>query len=209
MIKINKEKEYESHGFTFKNFVMLTLEEKLKILEWRNSDKVRQVMVNKEIITENDHLKFIESLKERDDCYYWLVKNKNGDDIGVLDVIHIDEVNDVGEIGYYLNPLLIGMGLEFVVECEFFVYGVVELGNNIATVDVDNKAALLLNSYLGDTYEGVKTIDGITYFYNNHCNGDYLIEHYSEFNLKSYLKYMVGHKDIINEIKDGIKPQKK
>lgn len=204
MIKIDKKKIYESHGYKFKNFITLTLEEKLMILEWRNSDKVRNVMVNKEIISPSDHCMFIEKLKEREDCYYWMVISRDGTNIGVLDIIHVDMINDVGEMGYYLNPSLIGMGLEFVLECEYFVYGVLKLGNNLATVNLNNKAALWLNTYLGSTYEGIRTIGGESFFYNLHANGDYLIQHYSEFNIKSYLSYMRHHKDIINELKNKI-----
>lgn len=204
MIRIDKQKIYESHGFKFKNFVCLTLEEKMMILKWRNSESVRKVMVNKNIISEHDHLKFIDGLKERDDCYYWLVINKKDEKIGVIDILHVDNENDVGELGYYMDPSLIGMGLEFVVECEFFVYNIIRLGNNIATVNVNNKSALLLNTYLGDTYEGMQTIDGESFFYNNHANGTYLVEHYLEFNLDGYLTYMREHKNIINEIKESI-----
>lgn len=204
MIKIEKEKIYESNGYKFKNFITLPIEDKLMILEWRNSEQIRKVMVNKEIIPESSHLKFIEDLKSRNDCYYWLVENRKGVNVGVLDILHVDEEQDVGEIGYYMDPTLFGMGLEFVIECEFFVYNIIRLGNNIATVDISNTAALLLNTYLGDTYEGVKTIGDATFFYNNHSNGNYIIQHYSEFNNKSYLRYMKEHKNISNEIMNSI-----
>lgn len=204
MIKIDKNKIYESHGYKFKNFVTLSREEKLMVLEWRNSESIRKVMVNKGIIAECDHFRFIEGLKERDDCYYWLVMNKTGEPAGVLDILHVDNEKDVGELGYYMNPLLTGMGLEFVVECEFFIYHIIKLGNNIATVNVNNKSALLLNTYLGDTYEGIQNIDEEQFFFNRHANGDYLIKHYTEFNIKDYLAYMREHKDIINEIKEGL-----
>lgn len=207
MITVDKQKIYESHGYKFKNFVLLSHDEKIMILNWRNNETVRKVMINKDTISEHNHLRFIEGLKERDDCYYWLVINGKDEKIGVIDILHVDKENDVGELGYYMDPSLIGMGLEFVVECEFFVYNIIKLGNNIATVNVKNKSALLLNTYLGDTYEGLQTIDGESFFYNNHANGNYLIEHYLDFNLDGYLTYMRKHKNIANEIKERIKKQ--
>ena len=178
MIKIDKKKIYESNGYKFKNFVILTQEEKLMILEWRNNDKVRKVMVNKDIILEDDHLRFIEGLNEREDCYYWLVEDADGNDIGVLDIIHVNEVNDVGEIGFYLNPAQSGMGFYFVIECEFFIYNTIKLGCNLSTVDVDNKDVLMLNTYLGAVYEGVKEINGRKFYYNNHSNGRHILSRY-------------------------------
>ena len=208
MIRIDKETIYESHGYTFRNVVTLNHAEKLKILMWRNSKQVRSVMVNKGIISEHDHLVFIEGLNNREDCYYWLVANRDGEDVGVLDLLHVDENKDVGELGYYMDPSFVGMGLEFVLECEFFVYHVLQLGNNVATVSVNNKAALLLNTYLGDTYEGVEEIDGESYFFNKHANGHYLIQHYQEFNLNDYFAYWKAHKDIVKEIIESITASK-
>ena len=57
----------------FKNFTKTTLEERKLILSWRNSDRIRLKMVNREIIPLENHLKFIEGLKDRTDCVYWLI----------------------------------------------------------------------------------------------------------------------------------------
>ena len=104
MIEIEKHKIYESHGYHFDNFVDLSVEKKEMILLWRNHEKVRNMMVNKELISEENHFKFIEGLNDRNDCYYWLVKDPKGVEVGVLDVIHVDYDKDEGEIGYYINP---------------------------------------------------------------------------------------------------------
>lgn len=201
MIQIDKKKIYESHGYKFKNFVSLTHEEKLMILEWRNHNKVRRMMVNKDIISEAEHLRFIENLKEREDCFYWLVIDREGNDIGVLDIIHVDEKNDAGELGFYLNPLEIGKGFEFVIECDFFIFNTIKLGNNMITIDVDNKDVLMLNAYLGTTFEGIKEIEGKKYYYNNHTNGKNLIRRYDEYRLRDYITFMKQHKNIVEELK--------
>lgn len=202
MIKIDRNTVYESHGYRFKNFINLSLDEKLLILEWRNSDKVRSVMVNQDIITESSHLQFIEQLKYRNDCYYWLVVDENNDKVGVVDIIHVKEDEDVGELGFYINPFLFGFGLKFVVECEYFIYNIIKMGNNLSTVNVNNKDVLMLNTFLGRTYEGVKQMGDTLFYYNNHANGKYILEHYNEFTLKNYIAFCKAHKNIVEELKD-------
>lgn len=201
MIRIDKDKIYESNGYKFKNFISLSLEEKQMILDWRNHNKVRRVMVNKEIIELEDHLRFIESLKQRRDCFYWLVKDREDNNIGVLDIIHVDENEDVGEIGFYLNPSADGAGFEFVIECEYFIYNTIKLGNNLSTVDVENKDILMLNAYLGCHYEGVKIVNGRKFYYNNHSHGEHILERYHEYNMKDYIAFIKAHKHIVDELK--------
>ena len=195
MIKIDRRKTYESHGYTFKNFVTLSDEEKIMILSWRNHDKVRCMMVNKDIISLEDHLNFINSLSQRDDCYYWLVKDSNGTNLGVLDVIHIDNDRDIGELGYYLNQEETGKGFEFMLECNYFVYHQLKLKYNLVTVDITNRDILLFSLYLGSTFEGIKEIDGVSYLYNNHATGDYILSHYDDFSLIDYARFVRKHKD--------------
>lgn len=201
MIQIDKNKIYESHGYKFKNFVTLTLEEKLMILEWRNHEKVRSVMVNKEFIRQEDHLRFIDILKDRNDCFYWLVQDPEGKYVGVLDIIHVDEAKDVGEMGFYLNPQEVGIGFWFVIECDYFVFYVIKLGNNLVTVDINNKDVLMLNTYLGNKYEGIKVIEGRKYYYNNHSNGKHIVESYNNYNLRDYISFIKSHKNIVEELK--------
>lgn len=194
MIQIDKHKIYESHGYRFKNFICLTAEEKLMILNWRNHENVRKMMVNKDIIPLENHLAFIDGLKDRDDCYYWLVIDPNGTNIGVLDVIHVNEKEDIGEMGYYLNQEEMGKGFEFMIECNYFVCHKLKLKYNMVTIDMSNRDILLFNMYLGATFEGIKEIDGIKYLYNNHSTGDYVLKHYDEISLMDYARFISKHK---------------
>ncbi len=196
MIKIDKRKVYESHGYKFKNFITLTLEEKLKILEWRNHERVRNMMVNKETISRDSHLMFIESLNAREDCFYWLVKDPAGVDVGVLDVIHVNFENNEGEIGFYLNPSEAGKGFQFMIECDYFVFSQLELGNNIITANVNNQDVLLFDKYIGVVFESVEKIGDELFYINKHGNGDYIIQHYHEFNLLDYARFVKKNKGL-------------
>lgn len=195
MIEIDRNKIYESHGYKFKNFVCLTLEEKQMILKWRNHEKVRNMMVHKEIIPLDNHLNFIESLKQRNDCYYWLVTDPRDIHVGILDIIHVDYNKNLGEIGFYLNPEEMGKGFEFMVEVDYFVFHQLRLKYNIVTVDMRNKEILLFNKYLGFSFEGIKEIDGIRFLYNNHATGEYIVSHYDSFNVVDYAHFIRKHKN--------------
>lgn len=198
MIRIDKGKIYKSHGYSFKNFITLSQEEKMMILEWRNNEKVRQMMVNKGFISVDEHMGFISSLYEREDCYYWLVSDKSGVNIGVLDLIHVDYLKDEGEIGFYINPKEAGSGFEFMIECNYFVFSQLQLGNSFVTVNTNNRDILLFNKYTGVQYEGKETIGDETFYVSKHANGKYLIEHYNEFNLLNYARFIKKYKHIYN-----------
>jgi len=89
------------------NFINLNSIEKEMILNWRNHPKIKSVMHNTIDISLKDHLDFIDTLKNRTDKKYFLVK-EDKTDIGVIDFINIK--NDEAELGIYTNPLLRGYG---------------------------------------------------------------------------------------------------
>lgn len=198
MIKIDKHKVYESHGYHFVNFVDLTLDQKKMVLEWRNHEKVRNMMVNKDIIPLEGHLNFIDGLNDRNDSYYWLVNDANNSPIGVLDLIHVNMSCDSGELGFYLNPDATGLGFEFMIECNFFIYGVLKLGNNHVTVNVNNKEILLFNKYVGTIYEGKEIIGDEVFYVSRHSNGKYILDHYADFSLADYARFIRKNKNSIN-----------
>ena len=95
----------------FKNFINLTEEEKLLVLEWHNSDRVRLKMTNQDIIPLENHLRFIESLKTRTNCKYWLFMI---DDVpvGVYDIVDIKPDGTGGVGGSYIGDVsYLGYGL--------------------------------------------------------------------------------------------------
>ncbi|MBR1617023.1 hypothetical protein IJ670_02620 [bacterium] len=106
----------------FKNFTKISEEEKRLVLEWRNSDRVRQKMANTEIISLENHLKFVESLKTRKDCRYYLFCV---DDVpvGVYDIVDIKEDGSGGVGGSYIgdtNYLGYGLLISFIINDKFF-----------------------------------------------------------------------------------------
>ncbi|MDL2259833.1 UDP-4-amino-4,6-dideoxy-N-acetyl-beta-L-altrosamine N-acetyltransferase [Deltaproteobacteria bacterium OttesenSCG-928-K17] len=87
---------------TFKNFILTSLDERKKILEWRNSERVRQYMIDQSVIAENDHLVWVKKLTERNDLAYYLVYDDQ-EPIGVIDFTAIDRQTKEAQWGFYLK----------------------------------------------------------------------------------------------------------
>jgi len=69
-----KKENFTKNGYFFKNYIFLNDSERKMVLEWRN--KNRKWMINSNIITIEEHLKWIKSLNERNDILYFLVFKK-------------------------------------------------------------------------------------------------------------------------------------
>lgn len=89
------------------NFIDLTYEQKEMILNWRNHPKIRKWMYNQNEISLEEHLFFIESLKNSEKKLYFLIKNE-GNFIGVIDFVDI--TSESLHMGIYSNPNLYGQG---------------------------------------------------------------------------------------------------
>ena len=89
------------------NYVDCTREQNLDILALRNRDDVRSWMVNPEVIPEENHFKFVESLKGNPNRLYYAIY-KNGVLVGTYNLTN--EGNGVWERGIIANPSTQGTG---------------------------------------------------------------------------------------------------
>ena len=87
--------------YDFVNYVDCTQEQHLEILRLRNREDVRVWMVSPEIISEEDHFRFVESLKGNPDRVYYAVY-RNGQLVGTYNLTKEDE--GVWERGIIANP---------------------------------------------------------------------------------------------------------
>ncbi|MEN8303503.1 MAG: UDP-4-amino-4,6-dideoxy-N-acetyl-beta-L-altrosamine N-acetyltransferase [Campylobacterota bacterium] len=122
------------------NFVDLSIEEKKMVLSWRNHPNVKQWMYNSADILIEDHLAYIETLKNCTDKLYFLVKQKN-DYIGVIDFTNIDKVNKSSEFGLYANSELKGMGEVLLNSICEYGFGNLNINTLIAEAFAKNKKA--------------------------------------------------------------------
>lgn len=144
-------KSYIVSPFVFKNYVDLTTEEAIEILQCRNDIEVRKWMTSTEEIPLENHLKFIEGLRTSERNFYWAVYQNNILRGGIsLTGMENYEANP----GIFLNPHLIGTGLGIQIsvlagELYFNHLGVQKL---YSVVHKNNINAIQLNKLFGYTF---------------------------------------------------------
>jgi len=90
----------------FKNFVDLSREEALQVLEFRNLPEIRKNMVTQDIIKEDNHFKFINGLKtDKTKAYYAVVFD--GQLIGSVSLTDIQLNNQLAFWGFYCAKRLL------------------------------------------------------------------------------------------------------
>lgn len=112
----NLKKNMDFGDVILKNFINLTENEMIMILEWRNHVSVRKEMYQDHIISIEEHSKFIEKLKYDNKNYYWILKSKNGECMGTISLNRVDFRNKNAYFGIYSNPFMKGAG-SLLIEC--------------------------------------------------------------------------------------------
>jgi UDP-4-amino-4,6-dideoxy-N-acetyl-beta-L-altrosamine N-acetyltransferase len=138
------------------NFTKLNIEDKKIVLAWRNNPEVKRWMYNNKDISLENHLKFIDSLKNSDDKRYFIIK-QNHKYIGVIDFTNITKIS--AEFGLYSNVKLKGVGkLLLSTLCD---YGFEKLGVQklIAKVFETNQRAINLYTKFNFKVVDEKTIN--------------------------------------------------
>lgn len=81
----------------------------LPILKIRNSEAVRNVSFNTEVISEEDHIKWFNNSLQREDRWILVAALESQELIGVL---RYDIINPTGlEVSIFLNPEYVGHGI--------------------------------------------------------------------------------------------------
>ena len=128
------------------NFIDLSQEEKMMILEWRNKIDIQKWMHTQNDISLEEHLDFINSLKTIKDKLYFLVK-KDNIYIGVIDFTQI-KPNESLHMGIYTNPDLKGYGKILLETIIYFSFEILKVVKIYSEVYFENeKAYLLYKSY--------------------------------------------------------------
>jgi UDP-4-amino-4,6-dideoxy-N-acetyl-beta-L-altrosamine N-acetyltransferase len=120
------------------------------VLAWRNHSDVRRWMLNADEISMENHLQFVELLKNRADKRYFLVQ-REGKSIGVIDFTDITQ--NSAEIGIYTNPDMRGVGEILMKALVEYAFVTLHLTTLIATVFADNERA----KYLYEKFDFTET----------------------------------------------------
>lgn len=101
---------FKVNGLELVNFINLSDREKSLVRSWRNHLDVRSWMFNDSLISSRKHKNFIESLVSNEKDFYWLLKRKEAQYLGVIYFNRVDTKNKNAYLGIYRNPLLKGIG---------------------------------------------------------------------------------------------------
>ncbi len=125
------------------NFTNLSYDEKLEILSLRNHICVRKWMFDKEPIALENHISYIDSLKDKKDRVYFVIK-QYGQAVGVIDFTNIDLNNLEADIGLYANPKFKGVGSLLMQNILDYAFNELNLKKLVAKVFEDNFSAIKL-----------------------------------------------------------------
>ncbi|GAB6074219.1 UDP-4-amino-4,6-dideoxy-N-acetyl-beta-L-altrosamine N-acetyltransferase [Nautilia lithotrophica] len=125
----------------YKKFQELSFDEIKEVLEWRNNPDIRKWMYNKEKISLEEHLKFIENLKKDSAKIYIKV-----DDLGVVNFKIFDHF---AELGIHKNPKKKKVGRELLRFAVNYAFNNLKLKKLILYVFEDNIRAKTLYKNIG------------------------------------------------------------
>lgn len=150
----------------FIHFSKLDRELAKEVLAWRNHPEIRKWMYNKDVISEEDHFQFLQSLPRQRQRYYWLVK-EGEKNLGVIDLSNYK--TGESEWGFYLNPDYIGGGKAFHLfhyALHFFFHRI-NLKKVYGYVACENSNSLLLNELFDMKLAALipKEHEGLVYWY--------------------------------------------
>ncbi|HUH42992.1 MAG TPA: UDP-4-amino-4,6-dideoxy-N-acetyl-beta-L-altrosamine N-acetyltransferase [Sulfurimonas sp.] len=138
------------------NFIDLTIEEKKLILSWRNHSDIKKWMYTTQAITLEEHLKFIDTLKNSKDKKYFVIKNKDIY-LGVIDFYNITK-NSV-KIGLYKNPQVQNIGKLLLDTLLQYSFDILKVDVVISEVFQSNEKAYKLYLSIGFKSFGSKIIN--------------------------------------------------
>jgi len=134
---INNVRNYNSGKLDFLNYINLSNEDLLTILEYRNHVEVRKMMSNHKEIQTIEHFRYVEKLKQNINNFYWIVK-KNENIIGAIYLNNLNYEMRSAYWGIFLNPNYIGTGVGVEVEFEGMKVFFKEFGFNYIKAEVLN-----------------------------------------------------------------------
>lgn len=196
-MKIDKNIIYKVNDYTFTNFINLDNEMIKQVWQWRNAPQIREFMYNKEEIPLETHLKFVQSLKERNDVAYWLVR-KGEEPVGVTNLTYINLEDSSAELGYYMLPskLNSGMGLEFAYNNFLFVFAT-EIKCNFlhGAIHRSNINALVLDGYLGCEIDTKQLKDPDKEYISFTASKEkFIAEAEEKNNMRNFIAYVRAHR---------------
>ncbi len=174
----------------FGNILKVNDEIKERVRQWRNKGEIRKYMLSQHIITKEEHLNWIESLKNINDWKFWVVF-VDEIPIGSVYLQNIDFKNLTSEWGFYIGEDdYLGKGLGkyilfkflkmFFEEMNFKILFTKVISSNIAAINIyrkfrfkmindffDNQRKVMLLKFTKKDWSKWKEMLKNDYFYND------------------------------------------
>jgi UDP-4-amino-4,6-dideoxy-N-acetyl-beta-L-altrosamine N-acetyltransferase len=198
MIAINKDIVYTKGNYHYKNFIFLSNEEKLMVLDWRNHESIRKYMYNQNKIEEKNHFAFIRSLAERDDCFYWLVFDEEKS-IGVFSLTDINYQTSQVSSGFYIDPYQGKEDIfEFIITSDRLIFEDFNVEKLYGGILSSNQYLLLISLYMGIVIETEKYIEGKKFLFWTLTRETYFKDIDKKENLQAFALFVRKHKHKLN-----------
>ncbi|MDP2261280.1 MAG: UDP-4-amino-4,6-dideoxy-N-acetyl-beta-L-altrosamine N-acetyltransferase [Caulobacter sp.] len=129
----------------------LTLDDRQRILAWRNSPEVAAYMYSDHAISQVEHDRWFDGLAVDDRRRYWIIE-VDGQPVGLANLADIDRTHRRCAWAYYLaSPSVRGLGVGSFVEFQVIeqVFGVLELDKLWCEVLASNEAVWKLHMLHG------------------------------------------------------------
>jgi len=143
--------------FKKEDFKLRPIEESdlVTILHWRNSERIRSVMLTDHIITMTEHEKWYKKLLN-DNSNISNIFEYKGDAVGVININQIDKCNGNCSWGFYLGRENLPHGISIVMgylslDYIFQILGIRKLCSKVLSF---NKSSIKYHTKLGFTIEG-------------------------------------------------------
>lgn len=140
------------------DFVDLSISNLEEVLNWRNDDKIRCWMHNKEKISLEQHLNFVKSLKISKEKKYYLIKEKENR-IGVFYLTGINQQKTF--LGIYLNPEVLGKGYGNRVLEYMTIFSREKLGIKSLFLEVYNNNCSAIKIYKKNNFNIIDEKEGV------------------------------------------------
>jgi len=124
---------------------------KEKVRLWRNKDEIRKLMINQHIITKEEHSKWLENLKSKNDCMFWVVFYNNIP-IGSVQLQNMDHDKLTSEWGFYIGENNYrGPGIGAIIEFNLLEYffNILKFKKLNGTVLENNTLVIRMNKKFG------------------------------------------------------------
>lgn len=141
----------------FRNINDLDFETQMKVREWRNEESIRKNMYDDSIISEENHRKWLNSLKNNTNRFVFVIYFE-GREIGVISIDNIDYINKKCEWAFYIFDANLrgkGIGKRLEISMIDYIFNVLKMEKLNCAVLSNNLNVVEMHKHFGFKVEGI------------------------------------------------------